>query len=156
MLRTTWFNEKGENIFKLRCDHLKEYIKNKFGIDIKKRKWQHWNGGVFLFNDSSHKFLELWHTKTMNIFEDPKWKTRDQGTLIATAWEFGLNNHKTLSKKWNFIADYYNPQLKLNKDKTKISDDSFRTSYEPAFIHIYHNFGLKGWSIWDWVADMKP
>ena len=92
----------------------------------------------------------------MSVFKDSNWKTRDQGTLIATAWEFGLQNQKTLSKKWNFIADYYNPQLKLNNDKTVISDDSFRTSYKPAFIHIYHNFGLTGWAIWDWVADMKP
>jgi hypothetical protein len=47
--------------------------------------WQHWNGGVFLFDDSSVEFLSSWHEKTvMRIFDLPNWKTRDQGTLIAT------------------------------------------------------------------------
>jgi hypothetical protein len=154
MIQTAWFNKNGENIFNLKCDHLKESIKTKFDIDIKVKNWQHWNGGVFLFNDESHKFLDAWHEKTILIFKDKNWRTRDQGTLIATAWEFGLSKHPILSKKWNFIADYNNLNLKVKEGV--ITDDNFKTSYVPAFVHVYHNYGLKGWQIWDWVENHLP
>ncbi|MEZ5002445.1 MAG: hypothetical protein R2730_05350 [Chitinophagales bacterium] len=150
-LRIAWINEEGKNIFNLTCHHLHEAIQSKFDIKVRKGNWQHWNGGVFLFNDQSHDFLEAWFNKTMEIFKDDNWKTRDQGTLVATAWEFQLQNQPILDKKWNFIADYNNQFLELNPSTGYISDDSFKNKYKPVFIHVYHNFGMKGWEVWDWI-----
>jgi len=128
-------------------------IAETFEISIKEKNWQHWNGGVFLFNHESDGFLNAWHKKTMRIFTLPNWKTRDQGTLIATAWEFGLNNHATLSKKWNFIADYFNNGLMLNSNEGLITDDGFKTSYKPEFMHIYHHWGKQDWDVWQWIEN---
>ena len=104
-----------------------------------------------MFNDSSADFLESWHQKTVHIFTLPNWKTRDQGTLIATVWEFGLQNQPTLSKKWNFLADYHNSGLALKATDNLISDNGFKNSYAPNFIHVYHNWGKKDWSVWQWI-----
>ena len=147
-----WFNQQGEDIWYDECNHLVEYIKETFQIEVKEKNWQHWNGGVFLFNDSSHEFLQAWHHKTMHIFTLPNWKTRDQGTLIATVWEFGLNHHPVLSKKFNFIADYYNNGLQVNLQKELITDDGFKTVYQPSFVHVYHHWEDNTWPIWQWVA----
>jgi hypothetical protein len=143
-----WSNKMGESIYNMTCSCLRDNIQNMFGININSPKWRHWNGGVFLFNDSSREFMDAWHKKTLEIFKDPKWKIRDQGTLAATAWEFGLQNSKPLDKKWNFIADYDNPDLKFNDKTMAFSDDNFRTSLHPAFIHVYHHFGDDSWPIW--------
>ena len=91
----------------------------------------------------------------MHIFNIPIWKTRDQGTLIATVWEFGLSNHPTLSKQWNFIADYYNNSLMLDEVCGLITDDGFKTSYKPNFIHVYHNWGNQDWNIWKWLTKKQ-
>lgn len=146
-----WINANGVNLWEDQCEHLIDEIRNTFGIIIKDKNWQHWNGGVFLFNDSSADFLESWHQKTVHIFTLPNWKTRDQGTLIATVWEFGLQNQPTLSKKWNFLADYHNSGLALKATDNLISDDGFKNSYNPNFIHVYHNWGEKDWSVWQWI-----
>lgn len=148
-----WLNKAGEDIWQDECNHLVEQIKTTFNIEVKNLKWQHWNGGVFLFNDESHAFMDAWFDKTMHIFSLPEWKTRDQGTLIATAWEFGLESHPSLSKKWNFIADYYNKGLILKAGQNQISDDGFKKSYQPAFIHVYHHWGDESWAVWRWVKN---
>ncbi len=155
-LKRRWISPAGKNIHSLECGHLRDRIRKRFGIKITDTNWQHWNGGVFLFDENSHAFMEAWHTKTLEIFKDPEWKTRDQGTLIATAWEFGLQNSPTLSKHFNFIADCSNPQLMVSSDGKYISDDAFTTKYSPAFIHIFHQFGTKGWVVWDWVEGVLP
>ena len=155
-LKYRWLGPRGEDIYQLTCNHLKEYIASKFSITVKDENWQHWNGGVFLFDDASHPFLEAWHQKTLDIFTDPKWKTRDQGTLIATAWQFGLQGAPLLSKKYNFIADITSTRLMLDKPNNQITDDAFLTRHTPAFIHIYHSFGQKGWDVWDWVSSKLP
>jgi hypothetical protein len=149
-----WLNKQGENIWQDECDHLIEQIKNTFNIEVKNNNWQHWNGGVFLFNDSSNEFMETWFNKTMHIFSLPEWKTRDQGTLIATAWEFGLDKQSTLSKKWNFIADFYNKGLVLDIEENMISDDGCKIKYKPAFVHIYHHWGDTSWDVWNWVKSI--
>ncbi len=146
-----WKNKKGENIFEFDCEHLTAFIKDTFDIDVLEKNWQHWNGGVFLFDDNSHDFLDAWHNKTMHIFNLENWKTRDQGTLIATAWEFGLEHHKTLSKEWNFIADFHNNSLVLNYESGVVSDDLFVTNYHPKFIHVFHEWGNDQWEIWNWI-----
>lgn len=151
--KLTWVDKNGFDIWLDDCDHLIDRIKEKFNISVTTRNWQHWNGGVFLFNDESHDFLESWFKKTMGIFEDPQWNTRDQGTLVATAWEFGLKDHPTLDRKWNFIADHYNHGMRLNADTGAFTEDGFRTTYHPAFVHVYHHFGDTDWYIWNWVLD---
>ena len=149
-LKRMWVNGKNENVYLLRCNHLKEAIAKDFNIKVHEANWQHWNGGVFLFNDESHNFLNAWHQKTLNIFKLEDWKTRDQGTLIATAWEFGLEKHPTLNKKWNFIADYNNAGLEFKKEG-KFTDDYWKTSYQASFVHIYHHWGDSSWDLWNWV-----
>lgn len=145
-----WLDQHKQDIWKDECEHLSEYIEDTFGIHINNKNWQHWNGGVFLFDESSHDFLEAWHQKTLHIFKLDKWKTRDQGTLIATVWQFGLNNHKTLSKQWNFIADYNKSGLDFTSSG-KFTDDHWQSQYQPSLLHVYHHWGDISWSVWNWV-----
>ena len=87
------------------------------------------------------------------MFVQPKWMTRDQGTLIATVWKFGLQNHPILSVKYNFLADYYHSTISyqgnfvfnINRELKNIS---------PYFIHIYHHFGDKEWDLWQDVEAL--
>jgi hypothetical protein len=152
-MKQKWLAEGIYDVYNMRCNHLKEQIFNTFSITVEEPNWQHWNGGLFLFDDQSHAFLSAWHQKTMQIFNDSAWKTRDQGTLIATAWEFGLQDQKLLSKRFNFIADFYNHSLEVDASKNRISDDFFKTSYSPVFVHVFHHFGTKGWDVWDWIEN---
>lgn len=148
--RQIWLDDTGENAYIAYCNHLSERIKEKFNIQISDNNWQHWNGGVFLFNDTSHDFMNTWHNYSLAIFDDPSWKTRDQGTLIATAWHYELKNHKKLPQKFNFIADYHKRNLCYDTDKG-FSTDKFKTTIAPSFIHIYHEFGRKDWDVWQAV-----
>jgi hypothetical protein len=123
----------------------------KFQIEVNNAKFQHWNGGVFLFNDDSYEFLDSWHSSTMEIFKDSNWKTRDQGTLIATVWKFQLQNHPTLNKKWNLIADYYNEELEWIEDrKIQLHKNEI---YEPKLIHVYHHFQDTKWEFWNQLIE---
>ena len=152
-VKRRWISPDGKDIHELECNHLKTAIEKKFDLKIADENWQHWNGGVFLFDSGSKNFMHLWHLRTMKIFKDPHWKTRDQGTLIATAWQLGLQNSPLLSKKFNFIADPSNPRLMLSDDRKFITDDAFQTQYSPAFIHVFHHFGNSDWEIWNWVTE---
>jgi len=152
-LKMSWVNKSGKNVYNCSCEHLSEAIKNKFNVHITDNNWQHWNGGVFLFSDISHNFLETWHQWTLQAFEDPYWKTRDQGTLIATVWKFKLNKKQRLQKKFNFIADYYNPENTYCEGKG-FTYDNFRTAFNPCFIHVYHQFGNKNWEIWNAIENI--
>jgi hypothetical protein len=149
----TWLNRHGDNLWVNECGHLIQYIQQTFGICITERDWQHWNGGVFLFEDCSHHFMQTWHQHTMSIFNNPKWKTRDQGTLAATVWQLGLQHHPTLDPKWNFIADYNKPGLDFNEDAT-FTDNHWASSCKPVFIHIYHHFGDNNWPVWQYVENI--
>lgn len=142
-----WYRTDGSSVSQLYCNHLQEKIQSKFGIAISPDDWQHWNGGVFLFDDNSHDFLNCWHKMTMQIFQDKSWRTRDQGTLAATVWKFGLQNHYTLPLSFNFIADY---ELPLTHYPGNLK---FRTAYsekilEPKFVHVYKNWGDMNWPVW--------
>jgi hypothetical protein len=145
-----WLNNEKENIWADSCHHLKHYIETKFHIKIKDKYFQHWNGGVFLFDDTSHDFLEKWFTKTMEIFKDPQWKTRDQGTLIATVWECGLENHPILNKRWNLIADYNKLIMEWQDDEVRIDVNE---KYKPVLIHVYHHFGDNQWGFWNQLME---
>lgn len=149
-----WYNEKGNRLYSCTCNHLTEEIQSKFKVNISEKTWQHWNGGVFLFNKESVDFLETWHKHTLEIFNDPEWETRDQGTLALTVWEKGLQNHPILKKEYNFIADYNNPMITFDVNKG-FTADNFGSVIDPSFIHVYHNFGLHGWEIWDAIEILN-
>ncbi len=142
-----WFDKSGKKVFELQCNHLKEAIRNKFNIEIGNANWQHWNGGVFLFDKSSLDFLNTWHNYTMEVFKDPYWKTRDQGTLIATVWKFKLESHPTLPIEFNFLADYNHPTMQYCGD-FEFNLHECEKNIVPNFIHIYHNWGDENWKVW--------
>ena len=83
----------------------------------------------------------------MQIFNDSEWKTRDQGTLIATVWEFGLQNQKTLPVEYNFIADYGHPTMIYLGDLTFDINEK-KKNIHSFFIHIYHHWGDENWKLW--------
>lgn len=147
-----WFRGNGESLGILTCNHLIEFIHKKFAVAITPPNWQHWNGGVFLFNNSSREFMEKWHTNTMNIFTDSNWKTRDQGTLAATVWHYNLQKHKTLPVEFNFIADYNRSSVKY-KGKLSFCLDESPEPVHPYFIHIYHHWGDEQWKVWRDVKE---
>lgn len=148
-----WISPEGNDIEEIKCDHLALYIFEKFKIEVKDKCWQHWNGGVFLFDENSHAFLEAWHQKTLIIFEDAKWQTRDQGTLIATAWEFGMQRQKTIPIHFNFLADYHHPTMKYLHNFTFCFKDTSH-KIKPSFLHIYHQWGNSGWDVWKEVESL--
>ncbi|MCZ2393074.1 MAG: hypothetical protein LC105_04345 [Chitinophagales bacterium] len=159
-LKFDYFNMKikdkrGMDIWYCQCSHLKEEIKKKFQVNVKDADWQHWNGGVFIFDDQSHPFMEYWHQATMNIFKDDRWRVRDQGTLVATAWKFGLQKQPLLHEKWNYICDYNNPDLGYREDDHTLTKDK-KTYTQVEFAHVYHHFGDETWDFWKWISkDFK-
>ena len=147
-----WIDQFGVDVWDIGCSHLVEKINQAFGINVADNRWQHWNGGVFLFNDASRNFMETWHQKTLKIFELPEWKTRDQGTLIATVWEFNLQNHPVMEKQWNFLADDNNPQLRFDKEGY-FTENNWSSKHKVNFVHIYHRFGDTTWDLWNFIAN---
>lgn len=149
---TRIWTRNGKNVFDCRCNHLQEQIQKDFGIAVSEPEWQHWNGGVFLFDEQSTPFLDAWHDKTIRTFDLPEWKTRDQGTLIATVWEFGLQNAPTLPVEFNLIADYAHRHIKHLGGLQFIFGENTDTVY-PHFIHVYHHWGDKNWDVWNAIEQ---
>lgn len=147
-----WYTKEGIPLLRLRCNHLIEQIKDTFNLTIENPDWQHWNGGVFLFNDTSTFFLEEWHQATLAIFENENWKTRDQGTLAYTVWKYSLQQHPTLPIEYNFIADFYSKHMNYlgNFDFVFTKKNATNT---PIFIHIYHHWGDENWEVWNDVKN---
>ena len=148
-----WRDELGNNISVIESDKLLQLIRQKFDVDITNPDWRHWNGGVFLFDWRSADFMEQWHQWTMEIFADPKWKTRDQGTLIATTWKMELQQHPVLPMEYNFIADYYHPALHY-KGNLCFDIAYVQSNISPWFLHIYHHWGDASWPVWQDVARL--
>ena len=148
----TWYDKHNNRVFVNECNHLKGAIKKDFGVEVTQADWQHWNGGVFLFDKDSIAFLDTWHKLTLDAFLLPNWKTRDQGTLITTVWKFGLQNQPTLASQFNFIADYYHPTMTYEGDLTFRVKDGEPT-ISPSLIHIYHHWGDKDWAVWNDVEN---
>lgn len=142
----------GHNVFDCRCHHLQQQIESTFGVTVTNNRWQHWNGGVFLFNHSSHSFLESWHNKTMHIFEQPQWQTRDQGTLIATVWEHQLQDAPRLPQAFNLIADYHNKEI-VHTGNLRFAIGEQSEEVVPHFIHVYHHWADKNWEVWQQIEN---
>jgi hypothetical protein len=147
--QVSWKSQSGKQLFTktISCPHLREYIQDKYVIKIPP-KWRHWNGGVFRFNQKSIDFLDTWHKLTIEEFNNPYTKTRDQAMLAVTVWKYGIENMKTLSVKYNFITEYNNPAVAWHSEKG-YTYNRFKSKFSPAFLHIYHHWGHDGWSIWD-------
>jgi len=128
------------------CNHLSAYISETYGINIP-CDWQHWNGGVFLFDDSSTEFLDCWHEKTIEEFANPYTKTRDQSMLAMTVWKFGLQNHPTLPIEYNWIAEFADGNIDYDAKKG-YTRDGFKTISHPILMHIYHHWEDESWGIW--------
>ncbi len=147
----TWLRD-GKNVFDCRCDHLKIAIGETFGADVKQHDWPHWNGGVFLFDNQSFSFLDEWHRMTLEAFSHDFWKTRDQGTLIATVWKQGLQEHPTLCPKFNFIVDHGHPEREhLGKLQFKVT--GLKEAVRPSFIHVYHHWADPLWDVWQEIEE---
>lgn len=146
--KSEWTTSNNIGLLNLKCNHLVSEIKTTFGFNITNFDWQHWNGGLFLFNDESSTFLEEWHQSTLTIFNNKNWKTRDQGTLAYTAWSKGLQQHPTLPIAFNFIADYNN-ETPAYKGNCEFYFSKTNQTITPIFIHIYHHWGDKTWNVWN-------
>lgn len=142
-----WYTKEGIPLLRLKCSHLTEQIKDTFNLTIENPNWQHWNGGVFLFNDTSSFFLEDWHQATLAIFENENWKTRDQGALAYIVWKHCLQQHSTLPIKYNFIADYQSKTAKYLGNFC-FAFGKKNESVAPILIHIYHHWGDESWKVW--------
>lgn len=155
MAKRTWQKPNGSIPLQNRCTHLHEKIAAKFGVTVPGKDWQHWNGGVFLFDKNSANFMDEWHRKTMDVFADSEWKVRDQGTLIATVVSQKLTSHSTLPEEYNFIADFYKPGITSSQKQPGIFNTGTRR-IRPAFIHVYHHFGDTEWEVWRHIESFSP
>ena len=151
--RNKWTNQFGQDIWDDSCRCLENQIRADLNINVANENWHHWNGGVFLFSQNSASFLENWHNLTLYIFTLPNWKTRDQGSLIATVWKHELQDRIPLDTKWNFLADANNEAVVFNEDGIG-SIDGGRHTFKTEFAHIYHRFGDATWSIWQNVDKL--
>lgn len=142
-----WIRQDGSLLSDMTCTHLHDQIRETFQVEVQEKEWQHWNGGVFLFDDQSVDFMESWFQAGQKIFTLPVWETRDQGTLAMNAWKYGLNKHPTIPIAFNFLADYGNEQLQY-KGNLIFETGEKKKQVHPVFIHIYHQWGNSQWAVW--------
>ena len=147
-----WCDDRLQDVCIPKCTHLHQQIHREYGIRIEPDTWQHWNGGVFVFDQRSVDFLEFWHRETLRIFSEKDWKTRDQGTLALTAWKFQLERQPTLDKRFNYILDHHKPGLGFEVDKGFTRDDGIHWE-RPDMIHVYHRFGDPEWDLWQFIES---
>ena len=138
------------------CNHLREALLCKFGVDIVSCDWRLWNGGVFLFDEASEPFLQTWHAMTRDILADTYWRTRDQGALAGAAWAFGLQDQATIPSSFNLIVDCLrglSPEARVTAtaaDSFVRQDYSLAAEAPPHFIHLINGgVGRWGWRNWD-------
>lgn len=150
----TWKTAYGKPLWEAKCEHLGAAIQRKFALPDLASNWQHWNGGFFIFDDGSKPFLDRWHEWSIAIFLDPEFKTRDQGTLIATVWSMGLQAHPTLHVKWNFLLDYHSNHIRFDADRGAFSLKG-GPFFRPEFVHVYHHWNDQSWDLWRWLVSQK-
>lgn len=117
------------------CGHLREQLLARWDLEVPGR-WLHWNGGVFVFGPEARPFLALWRERAMESFSWPEWRTRDQGALIATVWSMGLPDLPRIPRRFNFIADFDDPDLSFDPAAgwAHHPDGPF---VDPVFLHLY-------------------
>jgi len=142
-----------------KCEHLHAAIGELFGVSVLDKAWRHWNGGVFVFDERSAEFMELWHRYTLAALRHPYWRERDQGSLAAAAWKLGLQQHPTLPREYNFIVDPYDGAPRAGRAglKTRLlapnetySLDGEVKKPHPSLVHFINGgVGRHGWKNWD-------
>jgi len=144
-----------------RCNHLREALLCSFDIDVRRPDYRMWNGGVFLFGARSRAFLEEWHRMSMRIMSEPYWRTRDQGTLAAAAWRFGIQDQPVLPRAFNLIVDCMKGVASARRPSLAPEESFVRTDYTlgsadgPHFIHFVNGgVGRRGWRNWDDVERL--
>lgn len=142
-----WSRQDGSLLSDMTCTHLHDQIRQTFQVEVKEKNWQHWNGGVFLFDDQSYDFMESWFQAGQKIFTLADWETRDQGTLAMNVWKFNLQQHPVIPIAYNFLADYGNEQLQYKGNLTFAVGEK-KQLIRPYFIHIYHQWGNINWAVW--------
>lgn len=153
-LLRTWKTARGKPLWEAKCTHLQDALQQKFFCPSIPKRWQHWNGGLFIFEDQSKAFLDRWHEWSVALFDDPKFKTRDQGTLIATVWSMELQNQPTLHPKWNFLLDYHAQHIRFAADSEQFSLHN-GPYFNPVFVHVYHHWNDQNWDLWRWLSEQK-
>jgi hypothetical protein len=142
------------------CDHLRRAIYEKFEVQISDPAWAHWNGGLFLFDRESIEFASAWQDYSLLAFEDLYWRVRDQGTLAATTWRFGLEHHPTLPQRFNRVVDRFRGHPERLRGSLSVADYTLDDCYdlgerEIAFLHFINGgVGCRGWKNWDDVETL--
>jgi hypothetical protein len=87
--------------------------------------------------------MEFWHNASLAIMRDDGWKVRDQGTLAATIWNFGLQHHATLDLRFNRIIDLTIQQAIVMDNGTLMVNGE---KEHPALLHALglDTHGLQG------------
>jgi hypothetical protein len=147
------------------CSHLAAALLETFGVVISDAAWQHWNGGVFLFDAGSAEFLDTWSAFTERVLGDPYWYVRDQGALVATVWHLGLERNPTLPVEANYIVDRFRHVPSDRRASADPGEWSVDSSYSlnnksgkvhPFFVHLINGgVGRTGWGNWDDIERLR-
>jgi hypothetical protein len=135
------------------CSHLRDHLRETYHINIP-ADFQHWNGGVFLFSKHSKEFMDYWHKITFE--ESFKGKIKhydDQASLVVSAFKFNVQDKINLPVKFNYIADYNSKSTKWSPERG-YTYNSFKSTFKPAFIHVYHHWGDQAWDIWQSLLQL--
>jgi hypothetical protein len=141
------------------CPHLREAIFCDFGVDVLTPDWVLWNGGVFTAGVEAQDILDLWHAMTVRCFSLPYWRTRDQATLAATAWQLGLQDAPRLPSRFNHVLDCHWGLMEELRGSASLAELAVwpdldlrqaARSGEIAFVHfVNQGAGRRGWKHWD-------
>jgi hypothetical protein len=146
-----------------RCDHLIWAIKETFGVTVARPDWRHWNGGVFVFGEASIPLLDRWHEFTLRILNDPYWTTRDQGTLVAAAWDQSLQDTPCLPHAFNTIVDCFRGIPENLRPSIPVEGLAVDHPYHleghsgasPSLLHFVNGGVMRrGWKEWDRVEEL--
>lgn len=144
--------EDFDEMFEYECKHLHKKLSADFQLGNIPENWNHWNGGVFLFNDASNAFMDKWHRLSLAFFTDKEWKIRDQASLVVTIWQMGLQEQPVLPAKWNFLWDYDKGEIRYGDNGETLLYDG-KLLELPEFAHIYRYFGDETWDVWNFLTQ---
>jgi len=146
-----------------RCGHLQQAVRQTFGVTIDRPNWNHWNGGLFVFDEASIPLLNRWHEFSLRILDDAYWRTRDQGTLAAAVWDQALQDDPVLPRSFNTIVDCFRGIPEQLRPTAPVRSYAVDASYSlkpesaagPAFLHFINGGVMRrGWKNWDEAEDL--
>jgi hypothetical protein len=148
----------------LSCPHLREAMFCDFGVDVLEADWTMWNGGVFTAGAESMYVLDHWHDLTIRSFDLPYWRTRDQATLAAAAWQLGLQDIPRLPSRFNHVLDCHWGLMEEFRGRARLEElaiwpeldlQQAARAGEIAFVHfVNQGAGRRGWKHWDEVEAL--